>query len=159
MEVLLWILIIILVLASLGGVVVPIIPDTILLWVAFFVSFLLPKVPELPVTFWIGMSIITLLIIGSDILTNVFFVQRYGGSKWATIGAVLGLFLGLIILGPIGVIIGPFILVFVISLFEKSDEKLALKKASGTVFAFFSSTVIKLCLQVVMIIWFFAVLI
>lgn len=105
------------------------------------------------------MIILTALILVSDFLTNAYFVKKYGGSKLAMIGAVAGLIIGIIFLGPIGILVGPFIFVFVITLLEKKKGQRAFKIGIATILAIFSSTVVKIVLQVIMIVWFLIVVV
>ena len=159
MEILIWIIILLLCILSLIGVVVPVLPDTVFLWAAFLLSFFIEGVFPLPVSFWIGMGFITLLILGSDFISNAVLAKKYGASSWAVVGAVAGLILGIIIFGPLGIIVGPFLMVFIITFIESKDENQALKSAWGTVVAFFSSVVAKIILQLIMIIWYFLIVI
>ncbi|MFW5976353.1 MAG: DUF456 domain-containing protein [Bacillota bacterium] len=158
MSAFLWVIIILLFFMSLIGVVVPVIPDTILLWLAFGLSYFIEGIYPLPLSFWIGMIIITLLIFGSDLLSNILVARKYGVSRWGILGALAGLILGIIVLGPVGVVLGPFIMVFAISYMESGDHNRSFKKAWGAIIAFFSSSLTKIILQIIMIIWFLLVI-
>lgn len=152
----LWIIMCILFLVSLIGVLIPFVPDTSPLWVAFFLfHFFGPG--SLPVIFWVSMVVITALILVADYFPSAYFVNKYGGSKLAVIGAGVGLIVGPIILGPAGVLVGPFAVVVVISLLEKKKAFMALKIGTVTMVAIFSSAAVKFVLQLVMIIWFFII--
>ncbi len=150
-----WTLIILLFVFSIIGVIVPFIPDTILLWAGFLIYHFLGMGTGLPVSFWAAMVILTLLILSADFLMNAYFVKKYGGSKLAIIGAAVGLIMGTILLGPIGIVIGPFVLAFAIAFLEKKESNQAFKIGLATTFAVFSSAGAKIILQIVMIIWFF----
>lgn len=154
---LIWVLISLLFAFSLIGVVIPFLPDTILLWVGFLIYQFIVSTTNLPFTFWSGMIILTILIISSDFMANAYFVKKHGGSKLAMAGAVAGLILGTIFLGPLGIIIGPFILVFIIAILEKKNSNDAFKIGIATLLAFFSSSIAKILLQLLMILWFFIV--
>lgn len=150
-----WFFIIFLFVMSLVGVILPFLPDTLLLWIGLLLYRFTLSEGALPFSFWFGMILITILIISSDIITNIFFVRKYGGSKWSVIGAGLGVVIGSIIFGPIGLILGPLLTVFLITLIESEDSNKAIKIALGTIFAFFSSSFVKLVMQLIMIGWFF----
>ncbi len=151
---LLWTGIIILFAASLIGIIVPVVPEMVLLWSGLLLArFGLNLI--LPVSFWLGMILISVLVIGSDLFSNIYFVKKYGGSKWAVLGVLVGLIPGMIFLGPAGIFVGPFFMVFIIGLVEGKEINAALKNALGVLTGFFSSTVIKVILELVMIIWFF----
>lgn len=87
MEMLWWTLVIVLFLTSLIGVVVPFIPDTLLLWAGVLLHRFALAAEGYPLLFWIGMAAATLLIIGADLLANLVFVKKYGGDKWTMLAA------------------------------------------------------------------------
>ncbi|MFW6035408.1 MAG: DUF456 domain-containing protein [Halothermotrichaceae bacterium] len=159
MSIFLWIIISLLFIFSLIGVVIPVIPDTILLWVGFLIYEFFMSGTALPVLFWAGMLVLTILILASDFFANAYFVKKYGGSKLAVIAALIGLLTGTIFLGPAGIFIGPFVLVFITALLEKKEGSQALKIGIATSIGIFSSTVAKIVLQTAMIIWFIIVVI
>ncbi|MFW6029566.1 MAG: DUF456 domain-containing protein [Halanaerobiales bacterium] len=152
---LIWIIIIFLFILSLIGVILPVIPDTILLWIGLLLYQIAISEVSFSLNFWLTMVFITLLILASDFYTNVYFVRKYGGSKWSVLAATLGVIFGIFVLGPFGLILGPLILVFLVTYLESNDHDKAFKTATGTIFAFFSSAAIKIFLQLIMIVWFF----
>ncbi|MFW6287645.1 MAG: DUF456 domain-containing protein [bacterium] len=154
---LIWFVISILFIASLIGVVLPFVPDTILLWVGYLIYELSVPGRILPFSFWSGMLILSALILSSDFLANAYFVKKHGGSRVAMFGAAVGLILGTIFWGPIGILLGPFLIVFIIAYIEKKDSNKAVKVGAATILAFFSSSIVKIFLQVIMIIWFLIV--
>lgn len=156
---LVWSAIIVLFIFSLIGVVIPFIPDTILLWLGFLIYKYSFPLTDLSFSFWFGMAILSILILISDYLTNAYFVRKNGGSNIAMIGAALGLLLGTIFLGPFGIILGPFTTVFLIAILERKDSRAAFKIGIATILAFFSSSVAKIILQLLMILWFLIVVI
>ncbi|MCK8824049.1 DUF456 domain-containing protein [Fuchsiella alkaliacetigena] len=159
MNIILAIIILLLFIISLVGVVVPFIPDTIPLWVAFFLSRFFEPPLALPTSFWLAMLVITLLALSSDFIVNSFFIKKEGGTRWTILAGSIGLLAGPLVIGPIGIIVGPFVLVFVVSfLGEKVGGDVAWNRALGTVMAFFSSSVIKIGLQLIMISWYLYIL-
>ncbi|MEC9489080.1 MAG: DUF456 domain-containing protein, partial [Halanaerobium sp.] len=63
-----------------------------------------------------------------------------------------------LVFGPAGIIIGPFLFVMAIEILERREWRSALRVAAGAILGLFGSTVSKLILQLVMIIWFFTVI-
>ena len=59
-----------------------------------------------------------------DYIVPVWGTKKFGGSKYGTRGATVGLIIGLF-LGPLGIIIGPFIGAVVGELIFKDDMKYA----------------------------------
>jgi len=157
-EFVLWTTVVALFALSLIGVFLPVIPDTIPLWAGFLVYQFVMATPgeELSYVFWTGIVIMTILLIGADLLANLYFVKKYGGSKWSSLGAMAGIILGIFIFPPIGMIVLPFVFVFLIELSaQKQPVEKAVKVAFGTLVAFLGSAVVKVGLQLVMIGWFF----
>jgi uncharacterized protein YqgC (DUF456 family) len=158
MEILLWIVIVALFVLSIAGIFLPVIPDTILLWAGFLLYHFFVADPGagLPASFWWGMGGLSVLLYGADLLTNMYFVKRYGGSKWSSFAAAVGIFLGIFIIPPLGMIILPFVLVVLVELFvQKQSMERAIKAGLGSLVGFLGSAVVKVVLQLVMIVWFF----
>ncbi|RXT04102.1 DUF456 domain-containing protein [Ammoniphilus sp. CFH 90114] len=155
MEWLLWGIIVLFFIGSLVGIVVPVIPDALLVWGGFLIYQFFVSDQGLPPWFWWAMGGVTVLIILADVLTNMVFVKKYGGSKAGMIASVIGLLIGPFILGPIGVLVGPILLVFAVEWFRNKDAGISMKIALGTLAAFFSSAGAKLVLQLIMITTFF----
>jgi uncharacterized protein YqgC (DUF456 family) len=78
--------------------------------------------------------------------------RRFGGSRSAAIGSLLGLVAGMFFLPPFGLIIGSFIGALAGELIHnRSDKDKALKVAFGAFLAFILSTGAKLIISSVMI--------
>ncbi|MFD2371409.1 DUF456 domain-containing protein [Brevibacillus sp. GCM10020057] len=158
MEILLWVLVAALFVLSIAGIFLPVLPDTILLWGGFLLYqfFIAEPGSELPASFWWGMAAMSVLLYGADLLTNMYFVKRYGGSKWSSLAAVLGILIGIFAFPPLGMIILPFVFVVLVELFvQQQPLERAIKAGFGSLVGFFGSAVVKVVLQVTMIIWFF----
>ena len=158
MEFILWIIIAALFVLSIAGIFLPVIPDTILLWAGFLLYHFFVAEPGtgLPASFWWGMAGLSVLLYGSDLLTNMYFVKRYGGSKGSSLAAAAGIVLGIFVLPPFGMIILPFLFVVLVELLVKNQPiERAVRAGLGSLVGFLSSVVVKVVLQLVMIIWFF----
>lgn len=155
MTIILWILIIILFLLSFAGLIFPIVPSILVLWGGFLVYVFGIDRGELSIWFWIGAITLTLFILISDFLASRFFVKKYGGSKWGEWTAAIGIIIGSFIYPPFGIIIVPFVLVFVVELILERDARHAAMVAVASLIAFLSSTFAKLIIQMLLIAWFF----
>lgn len=155
MTVLVWILILVLFLLSFVGLIFPIIPSVAALWGGFLLYAFLIGTGELSVWFWMGTGLLTLFILGADLIASQFFVKKYKGSKWGERMAAIGVILGSFIYPPFGLILVPFLLVFVAEMVTSKDASHAVKVAIASLFAFLSSTFAKGIIQLVMIVWFF----
>lgn len=105
---------------------------TLLVLIISALGTILPILPGLPVMavaiiiygLWEGFQqvngvliIVTLLLTGIgtllDYLSGPYTAKKTGASKWGIWGAVIGSILGIFVLGPIGIILGPFIGAFI----------------------------------------------
>ncbi|NQF16437.1 DUF456 domain-containing protein [Brevibacillus sp. HB1.3] len=158
MEILLWVVVVLLFLLSIAGIFLPVLPDTILLWAGFLLYhfFIADPGAGLPTSFWWGMVVLSILLYGADLLTNMYFVKKYGGSKWSSIAAAAGIILGIFVFPPFGMLILPFVFVVLVELMvQKQSMERAVKAGVGSLIGFLGSAVVKVILQVTMIIWFF----
>ncbi len=108
----------------------------------------------------------TLIIFGSvaiivsilDYLVPVWGTKKFGGSKYGTRGATVGLIIGLF-LGPVGIIIGPLIGAFVGEMIFRDDVNYALKAGFGSLVGFLTGIGLKLAASLIMTFYFFRTLI
>ncbi|GEB33735.1 membrane protein [Brevibacillus parabrevis] len=158
MDILLWIVVLVLFALSIAGIFLPVLPDTILLWAGFLLYhfFIADPGAGLPASFWWGMVVFSILLYGADLLTNMYFVKKYGGSKWSSVAAAAGIFLGIFVFPPFGMIVLPFVFVVLVELLVQNQPfERAVKAGFGSLIGFLGSAVVKVVLQVTMIIWFF----
>ncbi|MFZ3588165.1 DUF456 domain-containing protein [Bacillus sp. DJP31] len=159
MEILYWIFVIILFIGAFIGLVYPIIPSMLLLLLGFIVYGFLFSFEELSVWFWIIQGLFVALLLLADYLGNLIGVKKFGGSKAAAWGSTIGLLVGPFVIPFAGIILGPFIGAIAAEiLVEKKDFKQAVKVGIGSVIGFLSSTIVKLIIQIIMIIYFFIVI-
>jgi uncharacterized protein len=157
MEIVLWIIIVALFVLSIAGIFLPVLPDTVLLWGGFLLYHFFVAVPGegLPASFWWGMVVLSVLLYGADLLTNMYFVKRYGGSKWSSFAAAVGIILGIFIFPPFGMIVIPFVLVVLAEMLQNKPFDRAVKAGVGSLIGFLGSAVVKVVVQIGMIVWFF----
>lgn len=153
-DILLWIVIILLFIASYIGLIYPIIPSSLFIWISFLMYHFLIDSTNLGWFFWSAMVGLTAILLFADVIANSFFVKRYGGSKWGERGAAIAVIVGSFIIPPFGIIIVPFITVLVIEMIQQNTFKKSFKTAIGSLFGFLGGTIVKIIIQTVMIIWF-----
>ncbi|PTG23628.1 DUF456 domain-containing protein [Staphylococcus chromogenes] len=152
---LLWLLVLISFVIAFIGLLKPVIPAVLFLWIGFIIYQWGIDDTSLSWIFWLGMLFLTLLIFISDLLMNRYFVNRFGGSKKGEWAALIGVILGSFILPPFGIVIFPFILVLIVEMLEQKRFDVALKASFGSIVAFFSSTFTQAFVMLIMVIWFF----
>ena len=90
---------------------------------------------------WLAITIIVTVI---DYIVPAWFTKVTGGSKYGGWGAIIGLFVGLIV-PPVGMIVGSLLGAFAAELlFAKKDTWTSVKSAFGAFLGFLSGTGIKL---------------
>ncbi|QGH33073.1 DUF456 family protein [Gracilibacillus salitolerans] len=158
MDILWWILIIVCFVLAFAGIIFPIIPSVLVIWIGFFIYQFALAAENIGWIFWVAMAVLTLLLISSDIIANSYFVKKFGGSKTGERMAAVGVIVGSFIIPPFGIIIVPFLLVIVTEMIQKKTSQEAFKAALGSLIGFLSGTFAKIIIQLIMIIWFFIVI-
>ena len=143
--------IIILFLLSFIGLVVPILPAVGLVWIGIALYYLFISATAISTLTWWILVILTAVIVIADQLASGLLVHRRGGSRISIVASVIGVFLGIWLLPPFGVIVIPFLLVFAIETWQRKTPEVAAKIAFAVVLAFLSSTVARALLQLTMI--------
>ena len=94
LNILLWIVIAACLFFSFIGLVYPIIPSVLLIWLGVGIYHFTINPNELS---WISLTmllVLTVLLFLADYLANLHFVEKAGGSVWGKRGATLGLIIG-----------------------------------------------------------------
>lgn len=126
------------------GAVLPILPGTLLSFVGMVCAYLTPasEISRGQLLMW---GVISAIIIILDYILPGYFSKVFGGSKAGITGATIGVFAGMIFMGPIGIIAGPFIgAVIGEMLRQKQTLDKALVVGFGSLLSFFVGTGIKL---------------
>lgn len=155
MEILAWILAGLSFLAGIAGIILPVLPGVPLIFVGILLYGLLTGFKGFTWTFILGQGAAVALSFLIDYLATAWGVSRQGGSRLALWGGMLGLLFGVLLLGPWGVILGPFLGSFLAELLaSRFDLYRALKVGWGSLLGFLGGTFIKLVLAFTMIGWF-----
>jgi len=103
----------------------------------------------------------TLIILGAiavvitilDFIVPLWGTRKFGGSKYGTRGATVGLIIGLF-LGPLGMILGPLFGAFVGEMIFKDDINYAVKAGFGSLVGFLTGIGLKLAASLIMTFYF-----
>lgn len=153
-DIILWILIIALFVLSFLGLIFPIIPSVLVIWIGFLLyQFFLGS--ELNTLFWVAMVVLTVILFVADIIANSYFVKKFGGSKWGERSAAIAVMIGSFIYPPFGLIIVPLLAVFLVELLQRRTWQEATRASVGSLFGFLSGSFAKIIIQLIMIICFF----
>ncbi|AIQ14333.1 DUF456 domain-containing protein [Paenibacillus durus] len=155
MAILGWVLIIALFTVGLAGAVYPILPGALAIYFAFFVYGWFFGFASFGPWFWIIQTLIVAALFIADYVVGAWGVKKFGGSRSSIIGSTIGLIVGPFVIPAFGLIIGPLLGAFIGEMIAGSDPGKALKVSAGSMLGLFSSTVVKIVLQIVMVILFF----
>ena len=98
---------------------------------------------------WAGITVAATII---DYFLPSLLTKKFGGSRIASIGAFLGLLVGIFFFPPFGMIVGPFFGAFAGELINSSaDGTKAFKVAFGALLAFIVGSGVKLIVSALML--------
>ncbi|AWC28469.1 DUF456 domain-containing protein [Bacillus cytotoxicus] len=129
----------------------PIIPGILALWAGYFIYYFGINDGELTTSFWAIQIVFTIIIFIADFIANGYFLKKYGSTKWGERVGIVSIIVGSFFFPPFGLIIIPFLSVFITELIHKKTPKDAFMVGIATVIGFLSSTVAKAILQIIMI--------
>lgn len=148
-----WIIVVLLFIVGMAGAIYPILPGALAIYAAFFVYGFFVSFEHFGFWFWSIQTVIVVVLFIADYAVNAWGVKKFGGSKASIIGSTIGVVVGLFI--PFGLLIGPLLGAIIGELIAGSNLDKALKVGFGSVVGLFSSIVVKILLQAIMIVIFF----
>ncbi|AXT62480.1 DUF456 domain-containing protein [Aquimarina sp. AD10] len=136
------------------GSFLPVLPGPFTSWIGLLILHFTDAVPQ-NWTF-LGVTLaIAILVWVLDYIVPALGTKKFGGTKYGMIGSSLGLIVGIIFMGPLGIIIGPFAGAFLGEFIRDSSEtSKALKAAFGSFIGFLAGTFLKFIVSLVFI-WFY----
>ncbi len=143
MDIFLAILAILCALVGIIGSVIPALPGPPVGWVGLLLlSF--TDFYDRPAWFlWLWLGIVVAVTLADNLLPVV-MTRRFGGSRAATWGTILGMIAGMFF-GPWGLVLGPFAGAYIGEVIgNRSEGRVALRVATGAFFAFIGGVGIKL---------------
>jgi uncharacterized protein len=133
------------------GCFVPIVPGPPISYGALLVFHFFSSYSIDENTLWL-MAFVVIAVTIFDLWVQIYGVKKFGGTKKAVNGSIIGLIIGIFFLPPFGIIIGPFLGAFIGARMEEdSDVNKALKIALGTLAGFLVGTMLKLSVSLYII--------
>ncbi|BBI35119.1 DUF456 domain-containing protein [Cohnella abietis] len=154
MDILGWLIIVALFVVGMAGAIYPILPGALAIYAAFFVYGWFFTFKPFGFWFWSIQTIIVVVLFVADYMVNAWGVKKYGGSRASVIGSTIGILIGPFVIPAFGLIIGPLAGAMLGELIHGSSMSRALKVGWGSLLGLFSSIVVKIILQAVMIVIF-----
>lgn len=129
------------------GTFIPALPATLIIFLGSVAATLLDGFQPWPdVPFLLTFGVITLLIMSIDNVASAWGARRYGGSKQAMWGALIGGLLGIFL--PLGLIVGPLAGAFLAELLMvRKSLRESLMSAWGTLIGLLAGIAAKLVLH------------
>ncbi|MDQ0244459.1 uncharacterized protein YqgC (DUF456 family) [Bacillus fengqiuensis] len=158
MTIIYWSIIAVLFIVAFVGLVYPIIPSVLFIAAGFLLYGVFFSFEPFGFLFWSVQIVLIIALFAADYLANLVGVKKFGGSKAGIWGSTIGLLVGPFAIPVAGIIIGPFIgAVLAELLFQKKSISEAIRIGFGSLVGFFSGAVTKGFIQVIMIVYFLAV--
>ncbi|MDF2963401.1 MAG: rane protein [Paenibacillus sp.] len=150
-----WIIVIILFIVGMAGAVYPVLPGAVAIYAAYFVYGWMIGFEPFGVWFWLTQTTLLAILLIADYAVSALGVKKFGGTRASVVGSTIGLILGPFVIPVAGLLIGPFLGAVIGELITGTEWKQALRAGVGALVGFFSSLVVKVLLQALMIILFF----
>jgi uncharacterized protein YqgC (DUF456 family) len=134
------------------GILLPFIPGVFASWLglalyAYGTDFASP-LSGTAVTVFAALSVLTF---GIDFIAPLFGAKKRHASRHGMVGSSLGLILGLMTLGPLGVIVGPLLGAFAGEILSGKRSRGAAESAKGVILGLLAGTLVKLVLTLTML--------
>lgn len=139
---------------GLVGVLVPLLPSLPLITLGVLVYGYFTGWTGLNLTFWLVALVLAFLSLLAEYSAGAAVIKRRGGSQAAARAATWGLILGPLVLGPLGIIIGPVLLATLAELAQGKDVRGALTAGLLALQGLALSSLLKLACLSALIIWF-----
>jgi uncharacterized protein YqgC (DUF456 family) len=143
---------IVLMIAGIAGCLLPVLPGPPLSYLGLVVLHF-TRFADVSKNLFIILAIVAIVVTVIDYVVPIWGTRRFGGSKYGMRGATVGLIIGLF-LGPPGIIIGPFIGAVVGELIFKDDIKYALRAGFGSLLGFLTGIGLKLAASLLITFYF-----
>ncbi len=133
----------IMMLIGIAGAVLPVLPGPPLSFLGILLLHFTARY-QFSTKFLIIWGIAAALLFVLDNLIPVWGTKKFGGTKLGVWGSIIGLFAGMILLGPLGIIVGTFFGAFVGELAAGKRTQQALQAGIGSLIGFLAGTILKL---------------
>lgn len=125
------------------GSFLPVLPGPLTSWFGLLLLHLTSIVPINWTFLGITLSIAVVIWI-IDYFIPAMGTKKFGGTRYGVIGTMVGLIIGILFLGPFGIIIGPFAGAYIGEMIQEKNSNKALKAAFGSFIGFLTSSFLKL---------------
>ncbi len=135
------------------GCLVPVLPGPPLSFLGL-ISLHITRFGDFPRATLVTLGAIAVAVTILDYFVPIWGTKKFGGSKYGIRGATVGLIIG-IFLGPIGIVVGTLIGAFIGEMIFKDDINYAVKAGFGSLIGFLTGIGLKLAASLIMTFYFF----
>ncbi len=137
------------------GIIMPLLPGPIIIWLGMLFYGAVTGFNGLTFGFYLVQGVAAVLVMLIDYFTAAYGTRHFGGSRQAMWGAVIGLIIAVISLGPAGLIFGPFLGAFAAELVKGISLEKAIRSSFGAIVGLFGGILLKIIIEGILILWFF----
>lgn len=137
------------------GCIVPVLPGIVLNYAALLLL-TLTDYADISLSTLLIWGVVTVIVTVADFYLPAWMTRRFGGTRAGAVGATVGVFAGLFLFPPFGILLGPFFGAVLGELTrDKKNSNQAFRSGFGSFLAFIVGTGLKLIVGV----WMFALVI
>lgn len=142
---------------GLAGCIIPIIPACPLSYLGYFLLHCTSTIQFSPkqLLLW---ALLVIVVQAMDYVFPIIGAKKMGGSKAGSWGCTIGMLVGMFI-GPVGIILGPFMGAIVGELIDGKEASKAFVAGVGSFLGFLAGTISKLIVSVALLVVFIKALI
>jgi uncharacterized protein YqgC (DUF456 family) len=141
----------IIMLVGLIGIVLPVIPGTVLIFVAALLYALVERFQAVGWPTLLVLGLLTILATSADIWASSIGAKVGGASGWSVVVGLLAGLAGFVVFSLPGAIIGAILGVLITEIIRVGDWQQALKAGSGWIVGWILSTVFQLIIGLIMV--------
>lgn len=138
---------IILIIVGLLGCILPIIPGPPLSFIGILILHF-TEFAEFTTNFLLIIAFIAILVTVLDYIVPIWGTKKFGGSKAGMWGATIGMVLGMVFLGPLGLLLGPLAGAIIGEIIKGANNKDAFRAGIGAFLGFLLGVGLKLATSI-----------
>jgi len=139
----------ILIIVGLLGCILPIIPGPPISFLGILVlHFTKFGESEYSTNFLLILAFVAIIVTVLDYIVPIWGTKKFGGTKAGMWGATIGMIIGIIFLGPLGLILGPLVGAIVGESIKGANNKDAFRSGLGAFFGFLMGVGLKLAASI-----------
>jgi uncharacterized protein YqgC (DUF456 family) len=138
---------IILILIGLVGCILPIIPGPPLSFLGILILHFTDFV-QYSTKFLLILAFAAIVVTALDYIVPIWGTKKFGGTKAGMWGATIGMIIGMILLGPLGLIVGPLVGAIIGESIKGANNKDAFRSGLGAFLGFLVGTGLKLATSI-----------